>query len=718
MGKNHAILRPVVLAFSVVIVAGCGDDDGATGLDPSRFELVAVAGDAQSGLAGTVLPEPLVVAVNEIAGGASEGVTVSWSVSGGSGTPTRSTSVTDADGLAATRLVLGDRPGPLGVQASVAGLEPVTFRELTVQPAPVIESVTPSDADPGDTLEVKVRDLPIDLSARVLFDGVAAEIVSRQDGAPAILRAVVPPPAAVCSSSSTWVDVRVRAGGLASPAEPVLVRVPADPFRIGQVLVIEGTSEVRCALLPAGAGDAGYLLVVLSTQFETSGQVQVTLGSSTATVSPTKRAAAEVELSFHDRLRALEHQLSAQGLALSQSAAEYPLFAEPVVGDRRQFWVINNPRGALPGRAERDFDRVTATLRYVGGHTLLYLDEGAPEPGLTEADLQSLGELYDHVLYEANLDYFGEPSDVDSNRRVIVLLSPVVNGLTPRGSLGITVGFFFGLDLCSSCQFSNRAEILYGIVPDEAGSYSDRARREFVLSLLPGVMAHETEHMINFNVKADDGGGGEFEELWLSEGLAHMAEELAGDAALDAGEAEFADDLYRSDLGLAARFLEDPGASALTAVQGSGSSGERGAAWLFLRWLGENYGDFIFRELARAPESGVANVEARTGERFFRLFADWAVTAWADDLTIPGLGDRYQIPKWDLRTLLRKTIPGGGSDYILRPRALSFAELRSSTLVEFMSGSSPLYVELNADGDTAALQLDFRGGGLAILRVN
>jgi hypothetical protein len=116
----------------------------------------------------------------------------------------------------------------------------------------------------------------------------------------------------------------------------------------------------------------------------------------------------------------------------------------------------------------------------------------------------------------------------------------------------------------------------------------------------------------------------------------------------------------------------------------------------------------------------VNNVEQRTGESFFRMFADFAVAAWADDLNIPGLAERYTIPKWDIREIVKVVPPGGGSPvYALQPMQMTFATFRGSAIRQFMAATSPLYVELDAAGDNTALQLQLNAttdAGLAILR--
>jgi hypothetical protein len=731
MTRRRIFAKPLLLVLAVTFAAACSDDDGPTGLDPAVFELILVSGSAQSGLAGTVLDEPLVVNVRAKTGGApEEGVTVRWRVVSGSGEPTRTTSVTDELGAASTRVALGSTAGDVRVEASVIGLPSVTFGPMTVLNAPTLVSVSPTAADPGDTVQVSVNNLPAaPATVQVLFDGVAGEITDQTPGSPSLIDVVVPVPVGVCSDSTQAVDVRLRVDGVTTAAVSLDVTVPADPFRVGQVLVIEGTSDVQCAQLPADGGSARYLVVALSAEFETDGLFQVTLGAGNVAVNAVDDPRPSANAGFHNRLRAVEARLARRGLPAAEPAAGPQLLAGPSLGDTRSFWVVNDIDAINQGIfTDETFDRVTATLEFIGGHTLLYMDNNAPVPGLTASDIQAIGTAYDRSLYDADVDFFGEPTDVDGNDKVVVLLSPVVNGLTDRDAEGVVIGFFFGLDLfppnaagCPECRFSNGSEILYGLVPDENGIHSDPRTKERVLELLPGVMAHETQHMISFRYKVFESPLPALETLWLSEGMAHAAEEKGGDIVDLAGDGPLADDLYEANFGRALRYLLAPDSASLTSVEGSGTLGERGAGWLFLRWIADQYGDFIFRDLTQSPNNGVSNIEGRTGESFFRLFADWAVALYADDLVIDGLADRYQVPKWQLRSIVKVDPPGGGDPvYALQPEQQTFTSFRGSQISQFMAGASPFYVELDADGDMGDLQLTLTAGfsaGLAILRI-
>ena len=89
--------------------------------------MTKVCGDDQEGTAGTLLAEPFVVFVSDEDGAAMAEVVVSFSVTTGGGTLLAGTATTDVSGRARTWLTLGRELGTNTVEATVEGLEPVTF---------------------------------------------------------------------------------------------------------------------------------------------------------------------------------------------------------------------------------------------------------------------------------------------------------------------------------------------------------------------------------------------------------------------------------------------------------------------------------------------------------------------------------------------------------------------------------------------------------------
>jgi outer membrane autotransporter protein len=99
-------------------------DFSATSTGPSGGG--ASGGNGQSGAPGSTLPTPLTVTITGT-GPDLSGVQVTWTVISGSATVSPTVSFTDAAGQASTTLTLGLTPGPVVVQAAIAGDGTVLF---------------------------------------------------------------------------------------------------------------------------------------------------------------------------------------------------------------------------------------------------------------------------------------------------------------------------------------------------------------------------------------------------------------------------------------------------------------------------------------------------------------------------------------------------------------------------------------------------------------
>jgi hypothetical protein len=135
---------------------------------------------------------------------------------------------------------------------------------------------------------------------------------------------------------------------------------------------------------------------------------------------------------FHDFLREREREIAQ---VPKPFRAPEPLGPELTLGielgDRRDFQVC----GALPCDVD-DFVTVQAEVRFVGERAVVYEDRDAPLGGLTDEDLLEFGQQFEDDLYPVAARAFGAESDVDRNGRVLILMTPVVNGLTPAQQCG------------------------------------------------------------------------------------------------------------------------------------------------------------------------------------------------------------------------------------------------------------------------------------------
>ncbi len=93
----------------------------------SVLTLEMVSGDGQTGVAGTVLDDPIVVRLVDEEGDGVSGRAVTWVVTTGGGSVSPGTSDTDGNGLASTSWTLGAQSGENELSAVVSGVGVVSF---------------------------------------------------------------------------------------------------------------------------------------------------------------------------------------------------------------------------------------------------------------------------------------------------------------------------------------------------------------------------------------------------------------------------------------------------------------------------------------------------------------------------------------------------------------------------------------------------------------
>src|SRR5690606_12134009 len=110
---------------------------------------------------------------------------------------------------------------------------------------------------------------------------------------------------------------------------------------------------------------------------------------------------------------------------------------------------------------------------------------------------------------------------------------------------------------------------------------------------------------------------------------------------------------FGSNLARARLYLADPGGASLINDEPPGSLEERGAQWLFIKYIMGHYGGTdLLGQLTQTTLSGVANVTSATGRSWSALLADWSVALWADDAPeLQGLtlDPRFTFPELNLR---------------------------------------------------------------------
>jgi hypothetical protein len=279
---------------------------------------------------------------------------------------------------------------------------------------------------------------------------------------------------------------------------------------------------------------------------------------------------------------------------------------------------------------------VTATLRFLGDNTEIWVDDRTPVQSAPDDLLETIGLRFDEETYPTDRAAFGEESDVDGNGRVLILLTPTVNALNTQETVDagvVVLGFFFGADLFPVAQapFSNEGEVFFAIIPDPTMQFSPADFPvDGIENALNPIFAHEFEHMISANqhfiVR-----NGPFEDTWLDEGLAHQAETLNGFPLQNR---------LRSAL-----YLDEP--ESISLVGGDDTLERRGAAWLFVQYLVDRLGEDVLGALVQTRLVGIPNVERAADRSMPFLFHEWTSALFLDGISDDPL---FLFASLDIRT--------------------------------------------------------------------
>jgi len=564
------------------------------------------------------------------------------------------------------------------------GSAPVDFSAVAIQ-TPTLSQVPSGTAAPGGVVTLKGSHFSTDAGGNVVtFSGIPARVLSASSEE---LQVEVPE----CLLSREY-QVRVQVGALTTGS--LVLPVEGGPASVqldrGQDTIVDPSQMPGCVHLPYLPG-AAYLVVPHSTGSVSGGVYDYALVGLTADgMPPAVEALAagmarreepegpagvggqpdtsflarvlEAQDRWDQRLRLLEKELLTQGGRGASprpgdepgSRASYVPPPEP--GDLRTFKVLNR---------QDKFDNVTAAVRYVTDHAILYEDTEVPEGGFAQQDLAALAEEFEHPIHPVVTTTFGTESDLDLNERVIILFTSAVNRLTEPGSNGFIGGFFYGLDLLTGRSGSNEGEIFYSMVPDPSGSQGPSISRSTALSTIPGILAHEFEHMVHFNQRMLLADAESQETLWLSEALAQMAEDLVGRAFADGRNPQKAEQYWSGNWVRARQFLQDPSHVNVLASLPPGTLAERGAGWLLLKQvLGRPGQTELLPTLVSSSRSGIENLTEASGLTWKGLLADWAGSLYLDGTSVPVRAELL-VSGVDLRSALA----AGDGSYPLQPIA-------------------------------------------------
>lgn len=189
--------------------------------------------------------------------------------------------------------------------------------------------------------------------------------------------------------------------------------------------------------------------------------------------------------------------------------APAPTPKEYKVGDVETFWTKNI--------AENKFEQTPATLKAIGTHCYVFVENGKSVP---EAAIEKVCSSFDTTIYPTDTGAFGfewKPG-VDGDERITLLMFDIKDGFDPNGNGGYVAGYFFAGD-----------EYLQSQIPPQYNIKTNE-REMFYLDINPAdpiedrymsVVAHEFQHMIHFNHDPE-------EKTWVKESCAQIAPYLCG----------------------------------------------------------------------------------------------------------------------------------------------------------------------------------------------
>ena len=398
---------------------------------------------------------------------------------------------------------------------------------------------------------------------------------------------------------------------------------------------------------------------------------------------------------------------------------------------------------------------ITARVAYVGPKAIVLEDNASPLAGKIDADMIALAQEFENVSFPLLLN-FGNPlawdDSTDRNGRIIIMFTPRVNS-AGTGILGfVQLCDLFDPTIDSRINASNKAEIFYArAVTDTSATSTTLNGRPQWKRQMPATLVHEAKHITSNAERFADPRPAVDEEVWLEEATAQVASELYGRAIHGNGWRTNA--TYTGTLDCEIRpgtpacgagtfvmgnhflYLADylQNIESKTILSGTDDNDIYGSAWMFVRWLTDNYatgteGDFLRSIVKSVTTKGVINVTTPSGKPWPELLAQFTLMLAADDL--PAATPPYVEQSWNLPGVFA----GYNKDLQNPPPAAPLAIRQAAFGTSFQAGTQlkgggALMVKLTGTaGSTGTQLLDLRAPngsalpagskiGIAVLRI-
>jgi hypothetical protein len=578
-------------------------------------------------------------------------------------------------------------------------------------------------------------------------------------------------PAVVLNSSRTRIDALIPLDAVACQATaPAQVRITIAsargeviaPFRVatrlnlnkGQSASLLDMQSGRCAELvaPQSGSQARFMVAVINTSqaatttssFELrgigagamAGRVAVNLDASALQAAAPTGAVPAALLAF-------EKSQSAHGVHLEKQRQVFQFGGAPQAAWRARLAARSGVASSVIPRSEGDIvtvralysscttsREVQARVVYAGTRGVILEDIAAPRAGTMDAEYRAIGQEFDAVQYPLLAESIGDPLAMNEvmggDGRVTMLFTRYVNDSVPGIAGYVTACNFYPRTTFAA---SNEDEIFYARVANAQESPSEWRR-----SMRSTVM-HEAKHIASFAERLSR--GHPFEESWLEESTARIAEELYSRKFAGGGswkgntgyQTSVQCELYQCDdrplmmwKHFATLHAFQRNVDELTPI-GSAATGDftfYSSGWSLVRWAADHYalneGQW-FKELVRGgPLTGLASLALSTGRPAGEMLSDWALASAVDGVEgFTPHRTQLSLPSWNTADVMRglsQTYPGSFVSSPLRIRNYSFGQF-TLPVVQLRAFSTSYFSFAGSESGSQVIELRGLGGSTA-----
>ncbi|MES2523913.1 MAG: IPT/TIG domain-containing protein [Gemmatimonadota bacterium] len=626
-------------------------------------------------------------------------------------------------------VLVARRPGLASVKATADG---ITARlSVVVDPAaPEVSRVWPDTIVPGGMITIEGANFALLSDAVELTVGGHEAAITRISGTR--IEAILPAAGIPCASTAPQ-TVKVSVASAVVMSTVVLRTATPVVLSRGQSANILDPDATRCTeiVAPAGGTRAKYVFTVINTSltaaattgFELHGVGTGALAGRTATAPTATLMSAQSAVSASTPASIL----AAQALkpALSAALAGDRDHDEHLAAQRAVNRSYGSPAGvwnalrkssttsgaigvaaaqvrasigdtvimkALYSSCGRGAE-IRARVVYSGSRSVVLEDVAAPRAGQMDAEYQAIGGEFDAVQYPLLQAKIGDPlamnTAMNGDGRVTMLFTRYVNDSLPGIAGYVTACNFYPKGTFAA---SNEDEVFYARVASATES-PDEWRRS-----MRSTVIHEAKHLASFAERFVRGSA--FEESWLEESTARIAEEMYSRTFANGGH-------WKGNVGYTAvrcevlRCDDRPlmmwkhfsvlhqyyrGIDTLTPI-GAAANGDftyYASGWSLVRWAADQYatdeGAWIKALVKGGSLTGLANLASVSGRSPMEMLADWSLANAVDDL--PGFTPQraqLSMPSWntaDVMSGLAAMYPGLFVAAPLKARAMTFGSFK------------------------------------------